>query len=93
MNIETIAFALRPYRGKPLTDRTLRRVAHAIQQSLVDYMNETGIEIWNASCRLRVSSGLSDDGVWVCPYDDPLHPLKEYKTLESALKHINKDDD
>lgn len=59
------------------------------KQFLEDFLNETGFEIWNAGCTHRMSVSPSNDGVRVCGHDDPLHPIKEYKDINSATDKLS----
>lgn len=60
---------------------------------LENFLNETGFEIWNASCTHRLSCNWSTEGFRVCEYHNPLHPVKEYKTAQAAINFLIKKDD
>lgn len=57
------------------------------EEFLIDLIANTGIEIWNSSCTKRILGSMSDDGVKVCPYDNPLHG-QEYKTVQGAINNL-----
>lgn len=61
------------------------------QEQLLKLLEETQFEIWNAGCTHR----LTFDGelINICTYHDPLHPIKSYKLLNSALKYLEKLDE
>lgn len=54
---------------------------------IIELINDTGIEIWNADCTLRIMFGRNKN-LSVCSYGDPLHPIKEFETFRNALKYI-----
>lgn len=56
------------------------------EEFLIDLIANTGIEIWNGSCTLRIVGSVGD-GVRVCPYHDPLHG-QEYKTVQGAINNL-----
>ena len=60
---------------------------------LLDLLNETGFEIWNAGCTHRMGASHTDDGFKVCEYHNPLHPVKEFKTAQGAINFLTKKDE
>ncbi len=58
-----------------------------------ELLSETGFEIWNASCTLRLNCvSARNKRFAVCNYDNPLHPVKEYDKLLSAINYLNNND-
>ena len=72
--------------------KTFIKIINACQESIIDYINTEGIELWNSDCTMRMLGGdltVSDKRLRICRYDDPLHEIKRYNDLDKALKFIN----
>jgi len=64
------------------------------QQEFIEaFLSETGFEIWNGGCTHRMRTMVFDEGVAVCEYHDPLHPIKEYKSVQAAVNFMLKIDE
>jgi len=61
------------------------------QEAISNMLDETGFEIWNAGCTHRMSSDF--DGYNVCEYGEPLHPIKQFKTVQGALNFLMRKDE
>ena len=59
-----------------------------------DFLQETGFEIWNSGCTHRLSCTFAmNKRFGVADYDDPLHPIKEYQSLQRAIDFMVKKDE
>ena len=94
MRTEDFARELKQFKGQEVTDELIAKMARAVQGGVQSFLSETGFEIWNAGCTHRMKVSMAgDDEFEVCTYDDPLHPEKEYKTLNGAISYMQKKDE
>lgn len=80
---------LQRLKGRTLDKDTINIIVGMFQDNIFNALYE-GWEIWDASCQYRIMAGRDEKDFGVCEYYNPLHAIKEFDTLDQALKFVEK---
>ena len=80
-------------KGKKLDQKLINKLTKQMQEGIFNFLYNSGFEIWNAGCTHRMNVGHGEKDWGVCEASSPLHPVKEFSTLDGALNFMQKKDE